>query len=136
MFVGAALTLVGFIVAISTKSTIRANIAKKNPDFDAQKLNTAVNATIGIIAVFGIIIVVLFVLLALQVRKGKNWARIVTWVICGLGIISALASLGQTVAAASRVVSLIGGLLDVAIVLLLLQKPSNEFFKPPAPARM
>ena len=91
MFVGAALTLVGFIVAISTKSTIRANIAKKNPDFDSQKLNTAVNATIGVIAVFGIIIVVLFVLLALQVRKGKNWARIVTWVICGLGIISALA---------------------------------------------
>ena len=136
MFVGAALTLLGFIVTISTKSTIRANIAKKNPDFDAQKLNTAVNATIGIIAVFGIIIVVLFILLALQVRKGKNWARIVTWVICGLGIISALASLGQTVAAASRVVSLIGGLLDIAIVLLLLQKPSNEFFKPPAQARM
>ena len=132
MFAGAALSLVGFIVAISTKSTIRANIAKKNPDFDAQKLNTAVNATIAIIVVFGAIIIVLFVLLALQVRKGKNWARIVTWVICGLGILSALGSLGQNVAAASRAVSLVSGVLDVAIVVLLLQKPSNAFFKPRA----
>jgi uncharacterized PurR-regulated membrane protein YhhQ (DUF165 family) len=33
------------------------------------------------------------------------------------------------VAAASWVVGLISGLLDVAIVVLLLQKPSNAFFK-------
>jgi len=130
MFVAAVLGLVSLVVALSTKSTLRADIAKKNPDFDAAKLNTAVNVAIGAGVVFGIIFVVLFILLALQVRKGKNWARIVTWVITGLGILSALASLGQTVAAASRVVSLIGGLLDIAIVVLLLQKPSNAFFKP------
>jgi hypothetical protein len=132
MFVSAAIGVVSLIVALSTKSTIRAKIAKKNPDFDAQKLNTAVNATIAIIVVFGIIFIVLFVLLALQVGKGKNWARIVTWVITGLGILSALASLGQSVSAASRVVDLVAGLLDVAIVVLLLQKPSNAFFKPRA----
>jgi hypothetical protein len=130
MFVAAALGLVSLVVALSTKSTLRAAIAKKNPDFDSQKLNTAVNVAIGAGVVFGIVFVVLFVLLALQVRKGKNWARVVTWVITGLGIVSALASLGQTVAAASRAVGLVSGLLDVAIVVLLLQKPSNAFFKP------
>jgi hypothetical protein len=130
MFVAAALGLVSLIVAFSTKSTLRADIAKKNPGFDAHKLNTAVNVAIGAGVVFGIIFVVLFILLALQVGKGKNWARVVTWVITGLGIISALASLGQTVAAASRAVSLVSGLLDIAIVVLLMQKPSNAFFKP------
>jgi hypothetical protein len=126
MFVG----VVALIVALSTKSTIRSKIAAKNPDFDSQKLNTAVNVTIGTIVVFGVIIIVLFVLLALQVGKGKQWARVITWILSGLGIISALASLGQNVAAASRAVSLLSGLLDVAIVVLLLQKPSNAYFKP------
>jgi hypothetical protein len=130
MLVTAALGVVGLIVALSTKSTIKSKIAAKNPDFDAHKLNTAVNVTIGTLVVLGIIVIVLFVLLALQVRKGKNWARIVTWILSGLGILSALGSLGQSVAAASRAVSLVSGLLDVAIVVLLMQKPSNAFFKP------
>jgi UDP-N-acetylmuramyl pentapeptide phosphotransferase/UDP-N-acetylglucosamine-1-phosphate transferase len=130
MFVGAALAVVAVIVAISTKSTIKSKIAAKNPDFDSQKLNTAVNATIGIIVVFGIIVIVLFVWLALQVRKGKNWARIVTWVLSGFGILGALGSLAQNVAAGSRAVSLVSGLLDLAIVVLLMQKTSNAFFKP------
>ena len=131
MFAAAVLGLVSLVVALSTKSTLRADIAKKNPDYDPHKLDTAVNVAIGAGVVFGIIFIVLFILLALQVRRGKNWARIVTWVITGLGIISALASLGQTVAAASRVVGLVSGLLDIAIVVLLMQKPSNAFFKPP-----
>ena len=130
MFVGAALAVVAVIVVISTKSTIKSKIAAKNPNFDSQKLNTAVNVTIGSVVVFGIIIIVLFIWLALQVRKGKNWARIVTWVLSGIGILSALGSLGQNVSGASRAVSLVGGLLDVAVVVLLMQKPSNAFFKP------
>jgi hypothetical protein len=129
MFVAAVIGLVSLIVALSTKSTLRTDIAKKNPDFDSAKLNTAVNVAITAGVVFGIVFIVLFILLALQVRKGKNWARIVTWVITGLGIVSALASLGQTIAPASRVVGVISGLLDIAIVVLLLQKPSNAFFK-------
>jgi hypothetical protein len=130
MFVAAALGVVSLIVALSTKSTLRTAIVKKNPDFDSQKINTAVNVAIGAGVVFGIVFITLFVLLALQVRNGKNWARVVTWVITGLGIVSALASLGQTVAPASRLVGLVSGVLDVAIVVLLLQKPSNAFFKP------
>jgi hypothetical protein len=132
MFVAAALGLVSLVVALSTKSTLRADIANKNPGFDSQKLNTAVNVAIGAGVVFGIVFVLLFVLLALQVRKGKNWARVVTWVITGLGVVSALLSIGQTVASASRVVSLVSGVLDLAIVVLLLQQPSNDFFKPRA----
>ena len=132
MFVGAAIAVVAVIVAISTKSTIKSKIAAKNPDFDSQKLNTAVNVTIGSLVVFGIIVVVLFVWLALKVRKGRNWARIVTWVLSGIGILGALGSLGQNVSGASRAVSLVGGVLDVAVVVLLMQKTSNAYFKPRA----
>jgi hypothetical protein len=69
MFVAATLGVVSLIVALSTKSTLRSAIVKKNPDFDSQKINTAVNVAIVAGVVFGIVFITLFVLLALQVRR-------------------------------------------------------------------
>jgi hypothetical protein len=129
MFLSAALSVIGLIVLFSSKDSLRAAIEKKNPGFDAQKVDTAVNAAVGVGVVFGIIFIVLYVLLALQVQKGKNWARIVAWVITGLGVLSALASLAQPSAGASRLFSLIGGVIDLAIIVLLAQKVSNDYFR-------
>ena len=68
-------------------------------------------------------------LLALQVQKGKNWARVITWIIAALGVLSALASLAQTTTGGSRVASLVGGVVDLAIIILLAQKASNDYFR-------
>lgn len=129
MFVQAALSVLGFIVLLGTKDTLRTEILKKNTGYSAQKLDDAVNAAIAIGIVIGIIFTVLYVLLALQVGKGKNWARIVTWVLAGLGVLSGLVSLGQPEPALSRVLSIIGLLIDIAIIVFLAQKPSNEYFR-------
>jgi hypothetical protein len=129
MIVSAALGVIGIVILVATKSRLRTAIAKKDPSFDAQKPTTAVNAAVVIGAVFGVIFIVLFVVLALQVRKGKNWARIVTWVITGLGVLSALGSSAQAAAAISRIATVIGGVLDVAIIVLLVQRSSNAYFR-------
>jgi len=131
MFVGAALGLINLIVVLASKSSLRDQIARKNPDFDAHQLDTAVNAAVAVGIVFGIIFTVLYVLLALQVQKGKNWARIVTWILAALGVLGALASLAQTTTGGSRVLSLISGVLDVAIIILLAQKVSTAYFRRP-----
>jgi len=131
MFVGAALGLINLIVVLASKSSLRDQIARKNPDFDAHQLDTAVNAAVAVGIVFGIIFTVLYVLLALQVQKGKNWARIVTWILAALGVLGALASLAQTTTGGSRVLSLISGVLDLAIIILLAQKVSNAYFRRP-----
>jgi len=131
MFVGAGLGLINLIVVLASKSSLRDQIARKNPDFDAHQLDTAVNAAVAVGIVFGIIFTVLYVLLALQVQKGKNWARIVTWILAALGVLGALASLAQTTTGGSRVLSLISGVLDVAIIILLAQKVSNAYFRRP-----
>jgi hypothetical protein len=129
MLVSAALGIIGLIVLITTKGSLRTAIADKNPSFDDHKLDTAVNAAIGVGVVLGLIFVVLYVLLAMQVRKGKNWARVVTWVITGLGVLSAVTSLAQPVAAGSRAFSLLGGVIDLAIIILLAQKVSSAYFR-------
>jgi len=131
MFVGAALGLINLIVVLASKSSLRDQIARKNPDFDAHQLDTAVNAAVAVGIVFGIIFTVLYVLLALQVQKGKNWARIVTWILAALGVLGALASLAQTTTGGSRILSLISGVLDLAIIILLAQKVSTAYFRRP-----
>jgi hypothetical protein len=129
MFVSAALGVIGLIVLLASKSSLRDQIAKKNPDYDAHKLDTVVNAAVAVGIVFGVIFIVLYVLLALQVQKGKNWARVITWIIAALGVLSALASLAQTTTGGSRVASLVGGVVDLAIIILLAQKASNDYFR-------
>jgi uncharacterized membrane protein len=78
-----------------------------------------------------VIFIVLYVLLALQVQKGKNWARIITWILAAFGVLNALSSLAQTNTGGSRATGLIGGVIDLAIIILLAQKASNDYFRKP-----
>lgn len=129
MYVSAAFVLLSFIVLLVARSTVRKAIADKNPSWDAHKLDTALNTAITAGAVIDIIIIALLVLLAVKMRKGRNWARIVTWIITAIGVLSALSSLAQPGAVGSRAFTLIAGLIDIAIFVLLLQKSSNDFFR-------
>jgi hypothetical protein len=129
MYLSAILVLVTLIVTVSARTAIRKAISDANPTWDAQKLDSAVNAAIAVGAVIDIVIIGLFVLLAFKLRRGRNWARIVTWIIAGLGVVFALSSLVQPGTSGSRLLTLISGLIDVAVIVLLLQRPSSEFFR-------
>jgi len=129
MFVRAALGVVGIIVTLSTKDALKAQIRKSNSVLDEEELDLAVNVGLVIGIVFGIIFIVAYVLLALKVREGRSWARIVTWVLAALGILSGLAGLAQPAPAISRVFSFVIAVVDLVIVVLLLQRPANEYFR-------
>ena len=83
---------------------------------------------IGITVFFGLVFAVLYVLLAIQVRKGKNWARIVTFVLAGLGVLGGLLSLLGDGTGLEKGVGVIVLLVDIAIIVLLALKPSSEYF--------
>jgi hypothetical protein len=129
MFLGAALSVVGLIVAFAQKDDLRTQLQNQHPDWDSSKLDTAVNAGLAVSAVIGIVVLVLYVLLALQVGKGKNWARIVTWVIAGLGVLALGATLGGNATGLSKGLGVVSGLIDLAIIVLLLLAPSNAYFR-------
>ena len=129
MFLNAALGLIGVIILFATKDTLRDQLRDKNLDKSTSDIDNLVNTAVTIGLVIGIIFLVLYVLLAIQVGKGKNWARITTWVFAGLGVLSALSSLAQTAPALSKTFSLIGGVIDVAIIVLLARSASNEYFR-------
>jgi hypothetical protein len=129
MFVRAALSLISVIAVIALKGTLKDDIRKKNPEWDADKLNTALNVAIAFAVVFAVVFVVLYLLLAMQVGKGKNWARIVTWVIAGIGVAGLLSSLAQTAPPLSHILSIVSGLIDIAIIVLLIRANGTGFFR-------
>ena len=130
MFTIAAISIISTIVTLVTRSDLKKRIEKANPDVSSSRLDSLLNDAIAIGVVIGLVFLVLYVWLAFQVRAGKNWARIVTWVFAGLGVLGALGSLASTETPISRVLSLISGIIDVVIIVLLAQGASNRYFKP------
>jgi|tagenome__1003787_1003787.scaffolds.fasta_scaffold20963840_4 hypothetical protein len=129
MYVRAALGVVGIIVVLATKDTLKKDLLKKNPTADAAKLDSLFNTAITAGIVGAVVFLVLYVLLAMQVAKGKQWARIVTLILAGLGVLSMLVSFASTVPTLSHVVSIIAGLIDLAIFVLLLTGGSGAYFR-------
>ena len=132
MFGLAVLSLIALIVVFADKSSLRKAIEDANPSYDSSQIDTAVNTAFAVGAVIGIVLVVLYVLLALQVRKGKNWARIVTWVLSGLGALGAISNLAQPQPALTKVIAAIELVAYVVLIVLLAMKPSSEWFRKPA----
>jgi hypothetical protein len=126
MLLRSAIGVVSLIVLFATKDDLKKRILAKTPS----ATNSTVNAALTVAAVFGIIVLVFYVFLAFQVRNGKSWARIVTWVIAGLGILGGLLSFSQPDPPLSRVLGVLVGLIDVAVVILLALRDSNRFFRP------
>ena len=129
IFVSVALSLIGVVVTLTSQDSIRATLEKSSPTYSQATIDTAMTFTIVVAVGFGILFNVLWVLLALQLRKGKNWARIVTFVFLGLGLLFGLIGLAQPAAAITRGLGLISLVLEVVIIVLLAQRPAAEYFK-------
>lgn len=131
MFALVALSVISLIVVFADKNSLRNAIEDHNPSFDSSKVDSAVNTAVAVGAVIGIILIVLYVLLALQVRKGKNWARIVTWVLSGLGALGSVSNLAQPEATLTKIVAVIELVIDIVLIVLLALRPSNDYFRKP-----
>jgi hypothetical protein len=127
MFVGAALGVLGIIMTIVNKDEIRQQIIESSPD--VQNVDAIVNGTVAFSVLLGVAFTVLWIWLALMVRKGRNWARIVTWVVAGISLVMTVPVLFDPLTAFNSIMSAIGGILDIAIIVLLAMRTSNEFFR-------
>ena len=129
MFARAALAALGIVIALASKNQLKRDILKRNKQADSARLDSLVNSALTAAIVVAVVFTVLYVLLALQVRKGKNWARVVAIVLACLGVLGTIASLFQAAPAISHAVNIIDGLLDVAIIVLLVRSSSEDFYR-------
>ncbi|HVX46261.1 MAG TPA: DUF6264 family protein [Mycobacteriales bacterium] len=136
LLVTAVLGVITTIIQLTDKSgTIRA-IRNAQPDWSDQKVQDAYNTGRWISIVLGGVFFVLYVMLVLQLRRGRNWARIVVTVLLGLGVISGLSSVSQPATAANKTLGVLGLVIDIAVLVLLYLKPSAEYYRADARRRV
>jgi hypothetical protein len=104
-----------------------ASAGASNADVSRSAIHTAV--IVG--GVFGLIFAALEGMFIWFAWQGRNWARIVLWVIGGLGVVSGLIGLGGSVYLSGfvRGLSIFSFILVLAGVVLLALKPSNEWYR-------
>ncbi len=119
----AVLTVLGGLLVLTQRDEMLA-LLRQQPgatSLTEQQLQATVNLTLGVSVVIYVVIGLLYVLFAVKMRAGRNWARIVLTVLTVLSLLS----LAQ---GTIDVVGLIGVLAAVVAVVLLYLKPANDYF--------
>lgn len=123
------LGIIGSLVAFADIDDLvrQAELDNTDPTISEEVLRTAI--LVG--AVIGLVLVVLHALFIWWAWRGRNWARIVLWVLGGLALFAGLGTLGGDTGgsgflSALSVFQLLA--LLVGIVLLAL-KPSNDWYR-------
>jgi hypothetical protein len=142
MWVGAALALIGVIITLAFTSKIKKAVTtaalKQNATnraagatskiLSASAIHTLANATVILLAVFGIIGVALWLWMAWANTRGSNWARIVATVLFALNTIALILEFGR--ASISIVAILLGWLVGLGATVLLWRRETTAYITP------
>ncbi len=127
LLASAALGIISTLVGLTMRDEILAQV-EEQAGVGTEMAETAAGIGLAVGVVFGLVIAAIYVALALLMRNGKNWARIVTWVLLGLAIAFGLFGLPSAINGLALTLGIIALLLNITVVVLLALRPSNEFF--------
>ncbi len=128
MFARVGIGVVNAAITLFSGSAIKDAMRAEDPTLPPAEVDEMYTQTAAIAVFLAVVIAVLFVLLALRVLHGRSWARIVTWVVAGLGVLGGLLALFATGTDVEKAVVAVGLLVDIAIVVLLALPRANSWF--------
>jgi hypothetical protein len=129
MWVGAAISAIGIIVAFTQTGELRDQIREQDSSLTADEVDTAVAVGLTFIGVVGVISVGLWLWMAAMNGQGKSWARTVATVFGGLNVVfTAIGFFGDQLTPLNVVFSVVGIALAVTILVLLYRPESNAFY--------
>ena len=137
MYLGAVASLIGIIIELLTRHSLRtfiANHATRNGSrLTAAQVADTYHAELVVLVVVGLIGIGLWIWMARMNKAGKNWARITSTVFFAIETISALTAVsgvGQLAGAgAGRFYGLLVWLIGLGAIILLWQRQSSEYFQ-------
>jgi hypothetical protein len=136
MYVGAVASLVGIIIELLTRHSLRTFIAdhstRNGKRLTAAQVADTYHAELIVLVVVGLIGVGLWIWMAQSNKAGKNWARITSTVffaIDTLGAIGGLAGGALSGGNANRFYGLVVWVIGVVAIILLWQRSSSDYFK-------
>jgi hypothetical protein len=142
MWVGAGLALIGVIITLAFTSKIKSAVTtaalkanatnradgKTSSILSASQIHTLANATVVLLAVFGVVGVLLWAWMAWANNRGSNWARIVATVLFALNTIALILEFGR--ASISIIAILLGWLVGLGAIILLWRRETTAYIAP------
>jgi hypothetical protein len=136
MYVGALASLVGIVIELLFRHSLRTYIADHarsgGKRLTATQVADTYHAELVVLVVVGLIGVGLWLWMARMNKRGKNWARITSTVFFALDTLGAIGGLaGGTFSGGSvnRFYGLVVWVIGGAAIILLWQRTSSEYFK-------
>lgn len=130
MYVGAAASLIGIVIDILARHSIRNALATRRTahPLTTSQLNNDYHAVLGVAIVGGVIGIALWLWMAYSCKAGKSWARIVSTVLFGIDTLSVLFGAVAS-GGAARIYGIVVWLVGLAAIILLWQRQSTAYFK-------
>lgn len=131
MYVGAALSIIEFIVGLATIGSVKTAIKKAYPHYTATQVHSLEVASIVIGVLVGLISVGLWLWMARANAAGRNYARITGTVFFGLSTLFLLGSVRSPHVGLGLVFNLLVWLAGLGAVIMLWRKESAAWFSQP-----
>jgi len=132
MYVGIAASLVGIVIDLLMRHSIRTAIVQHSPNLTPTKVSNAYHAELILLVVFGLIGAGLWLWMARSCLAGKNWARVTSTVFFGLDTVSLV--LGASVVSGgglTRLYGIVVWVIGLIAIILLWRRSSSEYFRAP-----
>jgi hypothetical protein len=136
MYLGAVASLVGVIIELLTRHSLRTYISdhatRNGKRLTAAQVADTYHAELVVLVVVGLIAVALWIWMAQMNQRGRNWARITSTVFFALATLSAIGGLaGGTLSGGSinRFYGLLVWVIGGVAIILLWRPSSTEYFK-------
>jgi hypothetical protein len=129
MFARVGIGVVSAGITLASGTATREAIRARDPALAPAEVDEKYVQGAAVAVCLAAVVAVLYVLLALRVLHGRSWARIVTWVVAGLGVLGGLLGMFANGTGPERGVVLAGLLVDTAIVGLLARPRANAYFR-------
>jgi hypothetical protein len=132
MYAGAAATLIGIVVNLTTESSVKSQLLKRSPNLTPAQLTTFEHVEIALSIVSGLIGVGLWIWMAQMNKRGRSWARITSTVFFGietLGVLvpaTGVGALGD--AGPIRFYNILVWLIGLGAIILLWRRQSSDYF--------
>lgn len=138
MYAGAALSLISIFFGFGDRADLRSQAAKQlkasGTKVTPDQVDAAVNVSLALSVVIGLIAVALWLLIAWKSGQGRNWARMLGTILGVLNVLLTAMSLGGasvtgvTGAGLAGVVSILMAAVALVVVVLLWTTPSRSWF--------
>ncbi|HXL93098.1 MAG TPA: hypothetical protein VN969_29580 [Streptosporangiaceae bacterium] len=134
MYGGAAASLIGIAIDLATIGSLKANLVKKHHNLTPTQIDNLNNVLHVALVIGGVIGALLWLFIALNCKRGHNWARITGTVLFGIATLDTLVGMGVGYGPGVKLYAVLIWLIGLAVVILLWRGTSSAYFKTRMPA--